>query len=176
VAASTLERLVTLAAGAARATRTYATVAALAALVIGAFLFRDGLPDSADAWALTLVALAAAVAPPVVLFVLSEALRALSQLPRRIREMPSAARKQAAELERIVDEAGRARGFGLLRVPVIVWRLLTLPAAAREVITPYAPVLPLVSPPFLLASAVAAAAALVELAVAFILLVVLAFT
>ena len=59
-------------------------------------------------------------------------------------------------------------------VPRALWRLTRIGASARETLTPYAPLLPFLSAPFLLGVALASIAALVEAAVACVLVVVLA--
>jgi hypothetical protein len=171
------ERLVPVTSRAARAVRSYAFVAGVAALVVAAFLFRSGVPDDAGGWILVVVALALAAAPPVILFILSEALRALAGLPGRIRGLPATGRDHAAALGRLAEEARTARGSrGLVRLPLVLWRLARLGGETRGLLTPYAPVLPLLSIPFLLLAAAAMFAAALELAVALVLLAVLAAT
>ena len=169
-----LDRIVPPAAAAARGSRRYAFVAGAAALVIAAFLFRDGLPDSGAGWVATVVAIVLAAAPPLILFLFSEALRGLAELPARIRALPTTGREHAAELAGLAERARTARGGGLLRLPLLLWRVTRLAASSRETLLPYAPLLPLASLPFLGLTALAAAAALVEIAVALVLLVVLA--
>jgi hypothetical protein len=169
-----LDRIVPPAAAAARGARRYALVAAGAAAVIAIFLFRDGPPDSGGKWLATFVVLALAAGPPAMLFLFSEALRALAELPVRIRALPTTGREHASELSRLADRARRARGGGLLRLPVVLWRLIRLAASSRETLLPYAPILPLASLPFLGLAAFAAVAALVEILVALALLVALA--
>jgi hypothetical protein len=169
-----LDRIVPPAAAAARGARRYALVAAAGAVVIGVFLFRDGLPDSGGEWIAAIVVLSLAAAPPAILFLFSEALRGLAELPARIRALPTTGREHAAELASLADRARRARGGGLLRLPFLLWSLTRLAASSRETLLPYAPLLPLASLPFLGLTALAAAAALVEIAIALVLLVVLA--
>jgi hypothetical protein len=169
-----LDRIVPPAAAAARGARRYAFVAAGAALVIAVFLFRDGLRDSGGEWVATVVVLGLAAAPPAILFLFSEALRGLAELPTKIRALPTTGREHAAELAGLAERARSARGGGLLRLPLLLWRVMRLAASSRETLLPYAPLLPLASLPFLGLTALAAAAALVEILIALVLLVVLA--
>jgi hypothetical protein len=169
-----LDRIVPPAAAAARGARKYSLAAAISGTVIAVFLFRDGVPESAREWVATVVVLALAAAPPLILFLFSEALRGLAELPAKIRALPTTGREHAAELAGLAQRARSARGGGLLRLPLLLWRVTRLAASSRETLLPYAPLLPLASLPFLGLTAVAAAAALVEILVALVLLVALA--
>jgi hypothetical protein len=170
-----VERAVPVAARAARIVRKYALLAGIAAAVVAVFLFRNGAPDEAGGWVLTLAAIALAAAPPVVLFVLAEALRALAELPAKLRALPTTGREHAETFGRLAGELRGARGRrGLARLPLVLWRMARVSGEARGLLTPYAPVLPLASVPFLLLSGAAFFAAALELAVALVLLVVLA--
>jgi hypothetical protein len=167
-----LERLVPVAAALATVARRFALLAAGAALVIVGYLLRDGFPDGGEETVELAIALVLAAFPPVVLAAFWLAVRELAALPGRLRTLPDSGRAQAAELGRIADEA-RARG-SWLRFPRLLWRFGFLVGSARETLTPWAPLLPLVSVPFLLATAAAFAGAVLEVAVALTLLVVLA--
>jgi hypothetical protein len=138
--------------------------------VIVAFLLRDGLPSGGGDVAGTVVAIALAAAPPVILFVLSTALRALSELPSRVRALPSDAHGRLGEIGRLAEDARGARGA---RAPMLLWRMLRSARSSGELLTPHAGVLPLLSLPFLGASALAAAAAVIEIAIAVVLAIVL---
>jgi hypothetical protein len=168
-----LDRVVPPAAAAARAFRRYALVAAAAAAVIVVFLVTRNTPGSAAEWVGAAVAAALLAAPPVVLFLFSEALRALAELPDRLRKLPATGREHADELGRLAGKARTARGRGLLGLPLVAWRATRLTASSRELLLPHAPLLPLVSPPFLLLTLAAAVGALVEIAAAALLLLVL---
>ena len=98
--------------------------------------------------------------------------REVAELPSRVRTLPETGRAQATELGRLAGEA-RARG-GLFRFPRLLWRFGFLLGAARETLAPWAPLLPFVSVPFLLATGAAFVAAVLEIAVALVLLVALA--
>lgn len=95
-----------------------------------------------------LVAVAAAV-PAAVLFLFSVALFEASELPSRLRNAPA----QARDLRTAVDELGRARGG---RLPRALWRAGRQAALARDLAVPWAPLLPLISLPFLAATLVSA--------------------
>jgi hypothetical protein len=145
----------------ARAVRRLAIVGAAAAVAIAIALFEDGF----DAVDLLVVGLAAV--PPVLLYLLAEALRALAELPDKLRSAPREAQSHAAALSGLAGEARNAR---LLRLPLVVWRAARVAGDARELIAPYAPALPLASPAFLGAAALAALAVPVEVVVALVLL------
>lgn len=159
-------------AGAARVVRAYAGVAAVAAAVVAAFLLRHGLPDDAGGWTLVVVGVALAAWPPVLLFLLAAALRALAELPGRLLATPAEARGRADELRRLAEQIRAARGSGLARLPLLLWRFARAASASGELLAPHAAVLPLASLAFLGWAAAAAVAAAVEIPVALVLLVV----
>jgi hypothetical protein len=113
-----------------------------------------------------------AAAPPAVLLLFWLAVREVAELPARLRSLPETSREQAAELGRLAGEA-RSRP-GVLRFPRLLWRFGFLVGSARETLTPWAPLLPLLSVPFLLLSAAAAVAAVLEVVVAIVALLVVA--
>lgn len=167
-AAGVLDRVVPVAAALAKIARTFALLAAGAALVVAAYVLRDGAPAGGEETVEVAIALVAAAFPPVVLTLFWLVLREVVQLPQRLRSLPETGRAQAAELGRIAGDA-RARA-SWLRFPRLLWRFGFLAGAARETLTPWAPLLPLVSVPFLLATAAAFAGAVLEVAVALVLL------
>ena len=174
-AANVLERLVGLAAGAARATKIYSLVAAAAAAVIALFLFRNGVPDREGETAVRVVVVVAAAVPPIVLFLFAAGLQALANLPQRIRGVPREAGERAEELRRLGERARSARGrTGLFRLPFTLWQLVRLGGSSRELLTPYAGVVTLLRLPFLGWTLAAAAAAAVEILIAGVLLIALA--
>jgi hypothetical protein len=124
----------------ARLARWLAIADAVAAVLLVLVLYDRGED--------VLVALAAAV-PAVVLFLFSVALFEAAELPGRLRNAPT----QARDLRAAVDDLGRARGgrlFGAL------WRTGRQASSARDLVMPWAPLLPLISIPFLLATLVSA--------------------
>jgi hypothetical protein len=148
----------------ARAVRMLALLSSVAALVIAVALYEDGMsgPD--------VLGVLLAVAPPAVLWILWAALRELAELPERLRRLPETARERRVDVERLTTEL-RAPGRRLVRLPTILWRLRVLAGAARDLATPHAPLLPFLSVTFLTWSAVAAVAAIGEVALALGLLI-----
>ena len=124
----------------ARLARWLAIADAIAAVLLVLALYDRGED--------VLVAVAAAV-PAVVLFLFSVALFEAAELPGRLRNAPT----QARDLRAAVDDLGRARGgrlFGAL------WRTGRQASSARDLVMPWAPLLPLISIPFLLATLISA--------------------
>ncbi|MDP8911364.1 MAG: hypothetical protein M3M94_04800 [Actinomycetota bacterium] len=155
----------------ARIERTSARLAALgtaAGAVIAYGLLRGGLPRGDAAGVLTVALALLAFAPGGVLFFFSRVLHEVGELPARLRAAPASTRDHLGELARLADR--QTKGSRSLRL----WRALRVAYSARELMTPYAPLLPLLSLPFLAATALAAAAVVVEVAVAVAVLVVLA--
>jgi hypothetical protein len=147
----------------ARAVRSLALAASAAALAIAAVLYSDGVTPG------EVVAVVLAVVPPIVLWILWAALRELAELPDRLRRLPETARERRVDLERLAGELGS--GGRILRVPRVLWRLRVLAGAARDFVTPHAPLLPFLSATFLTWSAIAAFAAVAEIGIAVVLLV-----
>ncbi len=173
-ARSRTARLAAVAASLRRWTVRLALAAAVAAAVIVYAVVRDGYPDGGGA-VLAAIAIGAAVLPPTLLAAFWLALGELIELPERIRRLPMEGREHGERLREVVDQARAARGrrFSL---PRTVWRLARISASARETLTPYAPLLPFLSVPFLFAVGAATIAAVLELFVAAVLVVVLAFS
>lgn len=169
-----LGRLLTVAGAIRRATLKLAFLAAAAAVVLGYALLRHGLPGATGRAVLTVVGVVAVALPPVVLAAFWVALGELLELPERVRRLPAETREHGEQLRQLAQDA-RARRRGWLGVPGHLWRLTRLTASSREVLTPYAPLLPLLSPPFLLAVALSAGAAAAELIAALVVLLVLLF-
>lgn len=145
---------------------------AVAAAVIVYALVRDGYPDGGQA-VLATIAIVFAVLPPVMLGAFWFALGQLLQLPERIRNLPYDGREHGVQLRSVFEQAraGRGRRFAMGRT---IWQLFRLTSSARETLTPYAPLLPFLSVPFLFGVAFAMWAAAVELLIACVLVIVLA--
>lgn len=139
----------------ARIARSLSYVAGAAAALLSIALYDEG-------WAVVL-ALAAAV-PAAVLFLFSQAVREAAALPARLRAAPA----DAAELRSALGELATARSGGVLRP---LWRTGRAALGARELVTPWAPLLPLISLPFLAATLVSAVLAPLLLPVALVVLV-----
>lgn len=149
-------------AAAARVFRAYAVVLALAAAVIVAAAVDDGAPDDEAGWLGVAVVAAAAAAPPVLVALFAAALAALAAFPERLRSAPADVRGHGAAAQRLFARRGPG---SLLLLP---FRLLRLGSGARETLTPYAPLLPLASVPFLVAAGIAALVGLLELVLALV--------
>jgi hypothetical protein len=153
-----LERLVPLAAALARGVRTLALAGLAAVAVITIAVVVRWLPDSAsDRLAVALV-LALLLVPPGILFAFHFLLRELVKLPERLRRYPDLSREHAAELSALIRDADDAGRPAWRRLPGSAWRLSALVRSARDLLAPHAPVMPLLSPPFLVATLAAAAA------------------
>ena len=123
----------------ARLARWLAYAAAFAAALLAFALYDEG-------GAIVLAALAAV--PAVVLFLFSLALAEAADLPGRLRAAP-------ADLQAALADLSAARREGLFRSLLRTGRAAF---AARELVTPWAPLLPLVSLPFLAAALLSALA------------------
>jgi hypothetical protein len=148
----------------ARAVQLLGLASALAAIVIGAWLSNAGFEDT------DLITAVLAFAPPVVLWILWMALKELAELPERLRRLPQAARERRVDVEGLAAEL-REPGRRFVRLPLALWRMRGVAGAVRDLVTPHAPLLPFLSGTFLTLSALAAVAALLEIAIALVLLI-----
>jgi hypothetical protein len=165
-------RIVSLAVSVRRGTLKLALAGAAAAAVIVFFLLRHGLPGDAGPAVLTMLGVIAALAPPAVLAAFWFLLGQLLALPERLRALPAERREHTEELRRLVREARSRPGW--TSVPVQLWKLSRLAASSRELLTPYAPLVPLVDPRFLVAVLLSGLAVGAELVVALVLLLIAA--
>jgi hypothetical protein len=124
----------------ARIARLLAIADATAAVLLVLALYDNGED--------VLVAIVPAL-PAGVLLLFSTALFEAAELPGRLRNAPAEAR----DLRTAVDELGRARGT---RLPGALWRTGRRASSARDLVMPWAPLLPLISIPFLLATLISA--------------------
>jgi hypothetical protein len=161
------QRLLSVAAAIRRGTLKLGLAGLAAAAVIVAFLLRDGFPDGGAAL-LTVLGILLALTPPILLGSFWFVLGHLLLLPERLRALPSGGRDQADALRRLVAEVRSRPGW--TSVPVQLWKLARVATTSRELLTPYAPLLPLASPWYLAAVAVSGFAVCVELVVALVLL------
>jgi hypothetical protein len=175
-AGAAVERVVGAATLVRRGTLKVAGAGALAAALIVYALLRHGWPHGSGREVLTVLGLVAAVAPPLVLVAFWQLVGELAALPERVGRLPLTGREHADELSRVVRDA-RARPRGSwLHVPQLMWRLIRLTASSRDALMPYAPVLPLLSIPFLALVAASVAAVALEVCVALVLALVLLVT
>ena len=139
---------------AARAFRLYAIALGVAAALIVAAFVDDDAPDDGAGWLGLAVVAAVVAAPAVLVFLFSAALASLASFPGRVQRAPGDLRGHGLDAQRLFAR----RGFGsLLLLP---FRLLRLGSGTRETLMPYAPLLPLMSVPFLAATGLAALAGL----------------
>ncbi len=113
------------------------------------------------------------LAPAVILVMFGLAVSEVIGLPDRVRGLPAASIEHVAELEKLLREAEDTRRSRGPRLRAL-WRLVRLGRSTREVFAVYAPLVALLSWPFLLATAAAAFAVVIEALVALVLLAVLA--
>jgi hypothetical protein len=149
-----------------------ALVGSASAVVIAFALLRHGFPSEPGPALLTVLGLALVAAPPLVLMTVWVLLGELVRLPERIRRMPMDTRQHGEELRRLVEDARTRRGVRF--VPGQVWRLGRLTSSSRELLMPYAPLLPLFNVPFLIAVVASALAVFPESAIAVIVLIAIA--
>jgi hypothetical protein len=149
-----------------------ALAAALAAAVLVYAIVRNGFPDGGMA-ILAVIGIIAATAPPLMLTAFWVVLGEIVRMPERLRRLPLEGREHGEQLRALLDQAKDARGRRL-RLPRLLWRLTRVAGSARETLTPYSPLLPLLSVPFLAGTAIAAFAATIELVVAGVVAIVLA--
>jgi hypothetical protein len=121
----------------ARIARWLSYAAALAAVLLAFALYDEG--------GAILLAIVAAI-PAVVLFLFSLALTEAADLPGKLRAAP-------ADLQSALTDLAGVRRSRLFRS---LWRAGRAALAARELVTPWAPLLPLVNLPFLAATVASA--------------------
>jgi hypothetical protein len=100
--------------------------------------------------------------PPIVLGTFALAVRAIAQLPERLRESPDAVRAHAEDLGRRAREVADARSGGRLRTLVAVLRLVRTAGSSRDLVGSILPGAFLLSPARLLATVLAGVGALAE--------------
>jgi hypothetical protein len=165
-----LRRLIPLAAAVGRGVRTLALLGLAAAVAIVLVVLVRWMPGDGEDWAgFALLSVLLAV-PPGVLLAFSFVLGEVVELPEKLRSYPGMTRDHAAELRAITQEAQRRERPAWRRLPVSTWRLAALARSARDLLAPHAPLLPLLSVPFLLATLVSALLVPVVLVVALVVL------
>jgi hypothetical protein len=170
-----LGRILPLAAAVRRGTIRLAVVGLATAATIAFVVLLRWTPGDAEDWTgLAVLAVLLAV-PAAVLLAFSFVLGEVLELPEKLRRTPATAREHADELRAIAGEAQARERPAWSRLPGSTWRLATLLRSARELLAPHAPLLPLLSVPFLLATVVAAALVPVLVVVALVVGLVAAF-
>ena len=173
-AAAALRRVVDITARVVRGLTRLAIVAAVCGAVAWIAWLIDSPPAEADEWIPRIVVLGVALAPPAILFLFLAGLRELLELPERARALPADVRARAAELRD--RSSGSAEPRGLLGALLALFRLGRLVLGSREVLTPYTAVTAALRPAIFFAALLAAVAAIVEIPVAAIALLLLLLT
>src|SRR5215217_1277772 len=153
---SVLAQLFPLAAAIGHRVRTLALLGLAAGTAIVLLVVARWTPNETAGWAGLVVLALLVAAPPTVLLMFSFALGELAQLPDKLRRYPETTREHAEELRGIAYQTQARQLPAWRRLPASAWRLTALARSARELLAPHAPLLPLVSVPFLLATAVSA--------------------
>jgi hypothetical protein len=166
-----LGRIVPVAAAIRRGAAEGALTEAYVAVIVTSLLLRDGVP-SGERLVLTIAAIVVLAAPPVVLLAFWVAIGDIVKLPKRLGRLGDVY-PHGLELERLEDEARHARRPGRFRLPTMIWRFGRSASSTRELLTPWAPLLPLLNVPFLAVVALSALAILIELPLVLVLIVVL---
>ncbi|HEX5468671.1 MAG TPA: hypothetical protein VFW80_06465 [Gaiellaceae bacterium] len=165
-----LSRIIPLAAGVGRGVRTLALLGLGAAVAIVLVVLLRWTPGDGEDWAGFAVLCVLLVIPPGVLFAFSFVLGEVVELPEKLRSYPGMTRDHAVELRAIAQDARRRERPAWWRLPVSTWRLATLARSARDLLAPHAPLLPLLSVPFLVATLASALVVPVVLVAALVVL------
>jgi hypothetical protein len=144
----------------ARSVLRLAAVALLGGLAVWWAMFR-GVDPGEGRTTVLVVAAVLLLAPPVILGLFVVAVRALADVPRRVREAPASFRQKAEEIRRRTGEVAAARGAS--RSMGSLFRLWRAAASWRELLEVVSPALVLLTPAMLAASVLAALGALLEI-------------
>jgi hypothetical protein len=151
-----LRRILPLAAGVGRGVRTLRLVGLGAAAAIALVVLVRWTPSDREEWAGLVVLCVLLAVPAAVLLAFSLVLAGVVELPDKLRSYPGTTREHAAELRAIAHDTKVSERPAWRRLPGSTWRLATLVRSARDLLAPHAPLLPLLSVPFLIATLVAA--------------------
>jgi hypothetical protein len=149
-----LGRILRLAATIGGGVRTLGLVGFVAAVGIALVVIFRWTPGDWEDWAGFVILCVLLAVPPAVLLAFSFVLGEVVQLPDKLRSYPSTTRTQVEELRAIAHEAQARERPAWQRLPGSTWRLATLVRSARDLLAPHAPLLPLLSVPFLVATLV----------------------
>jgi hypothetical protein len=153
---SVLRRILPLAAAVGRAVRTLGLVGLGAAVAIALVVLIRWTPGDGEAWAGFGVLCVVLAVPAGVLLAFSFVLAEAVELPEKLRSYPGMTRERVAELRAIAHDAHGRERPPWRRLPASAWRLAKLARSARDLLAPHAPLLPLLSVPFLGATLVSA--------------------
>ena len=151
-----LGRILPLAVAVGRGVRTLGLVGLAAATAIAVVVVVSWTPSDGEEWAGLAVLCLLLAAPPVVLLAFSLVLGEVVELPDKLRRYPGTMRDHADELRAIAEDAQARDRPAWRRLPGSTWRLATLVRSARDLLAPHAPLVPLLSVPFLIATLVSA--------------------
>ena len=169
-AVSVLGKVVPLAAAVGRRVRTLGLVGLGAAVVIVLVALARSTPSDREDWGGFILLCVLLAVPPAVLLSFSFVLGEVAELPDRVRGYPGTTREHVAELRAIAQHAQARERPAWRRLPGSTWRLASLVRSARDLLAPHAPLLPLFSVPFLVATLVSALLVPVVVLVAFVVL------
>jgi hypothetical protein len=155
-AVGVLSRILPLAAAVGRGVRRLGIVGLGAAVAIALVVLVRWTPGDGEDWAGFVVLCVVLAVPAAVLLAFSVVLGEVVELPNKLRSYPGMTREHVSELRAIAQDAQGRERPAWRRLPGSTWRLATLVRSARDLLAPHAPLLPLFSVPFLLATLVAA--------------------
>ncbi|HET9214067.1 MAG TPA: hypothetical protein VFN93_04880 [Gaiellaceae bacterium] len=167
-----LRGILPLAVAVGRGVRTLGLVGLGAAAGLVLAVLARWTPSDGEGWAGLVVLGILLAVPPAVLLAFALVLGEVVELPDKLRGYPGATRRHAAELRELVQDAQARERPAWRRLPGSTWRLATLARSARDLLAPHAPLLPLFSVPFLVATLVAALIVPVLVVAALVLLLV----
>ncbi len=151
-AVSVLGRILPLANSVGRGVRTLGLVGLAAMVTIALVILVRWTPGDGEDWAGFGVLCFLLTVPTAVLLAVWLVLREVVELPEKLRSYPGTTREHVSELSAIAQDAQRRERPAWRRLPGSTWRLATLVRSARDLFAPHAPLLPLFSVPFLLAT------------------------
>jgi hypothetical protein len=151
-AVSVLRGILPLAAAVGRGVRRLGIVGLGAAVAIALIVLVRWTPGDREDWAGFVVLCVVLIVPAAVVLAFSFVLGEVLELPDKLRSYPGMTREHVAELHAIARNAQARDRPAWRRLPGSTWRLATLVRSARDLLAPHAPLLPLFSVPFLLAT------------------------
>jgi hypothetical protein len=155
-AVGVLRRILPLATAVGRGVRTLGLVGLGAALAIALVVLVRWTPGDAEDWAGFAVLSVLLAMPAAILLAFSFVLGEVVELPDKLRSYPGTTREHVAELRAIAHDAQERDRPTWRRLPGSTWRLATLVRSGRDLLAPHAPLVPLLSVPFLVATLVSA--------------------
>jgi hypothetical protein len=173
-ASAALRRVLWIAASVLRGLTILGLVAAGAVAVAWLAWILDTPPADGSEWGARVVILVALLAPPVVLLLFVAGLRDLRYLPERTRALPADVSARARDLR---DRGrGAAQATGIIGAIVALFRLGREVLASRDALSPFGAIAIVLRPAILLAAVFAMLAAVLEIPVALVVLLILAVT